>query len=286
MSRLLGHSAELTNCEHLGLVLSRSVNLGSMGLVGRLARFAPTVEAALDDLCANFAVHDTGGVVDVRVEHETATFTYAIPASGVAASEQIYDLAAGVMCNVLLELCGVEWRPTLVMLPRKPPRNLAPYRATFDAPLQFDAVRAAVTFPAGWLSQPVPRADPVVHQLLLREVQARMEAEDPLVCGDVRRAIVSRLHEGECSRRQVARILGLHERTLCRRLHSSGTTFQELLDEVRSELAQQLLHDTHASIAKIAQELGFRNSTVMARAFRRWNGLSPREYRNGLRRPH
>jgi AraC-like DNA-binding protein len=249
---------------------------------GRLARFAPTVEAALGALCANFAVHDTGGVLDVLVEHETASFTYTIHATGVAAPEQVYDLATGVMRNVMVELCGAEWRPTLVKLPR----NLAPYRATFNAPLQFDAVRATVAFPGRWLSRPVPGADPVLHRLLLREVQSRMEEADPLVCGDVRRAIISLLHEGECSRAKVARMLGLHERTLCRRLQSSGTTFHDLLDEVRSEMAQQLLHDTHVPIAQIARELGFTNSTVMARAFRRWNGLSPREYRNGLRRPH
>jgi len=286
MSRLLSRSTELANCEHFGLFLSRSVNLRSLGLVGRLVRFAPTVEAALDELCTNFAVHDTGGIVEVRLEHETATLAYTVHATGIATPEQVYDFATGVMRNIMLELCGAEWQPSLVMLPRKSPRNLVPYRAIFDAPLQFDAVTAAVAFPGHWLSQPVPGADPVLYRLLLREVQARMEEGNPLVCGDVRRAIVGQLHEGECSRREVARVLGLHERTLCRRLQSSGTTFQELLDEVRSEIAQQLLHDTHVPIAQIAQALGFRNSTVMARAFRRWNGLSPREYRNGLRRPH
>jgi len=286
MSLLLGRSAELTNCEHLGLLLSRSVNLRSLGLVGRLAQFAPTVEAALDGLCTYFSVHDTGGVIDVLVEHETATFTYTIHATGVTAPEQVYDLATGVMRNIMLELCGAEWRPTLVMLPRKLPRNIAPYRAMFEAPLHFDTVRAAVAFPARWLSQPVPGADPVLYRLLLGAAQTRVEEGNPLVCGDVRRVIINLLHAGDCSRREVARMLGLHERTLCRRLHSSGTTFQELLDEVRSEMAQQLLHDTHVPVAQIARALGFRNSTVMARAFRRWNGLSPREYRNGLRRPH
>ncbi len=286
MSLLLSRSTELTNCEQFGLLLSRSVNLRSLGLVGRLARFAPTVEAALDGLCTYFRVHDTGGVVEVLLEHETATLAYTVHATGIAAPEQVYDFATGVMRNIMLELCGAEWRPTLVMLPRKSPRNLVPFRAIFDAPLQFDALTAGVAFPGRWLSQPVSGADPVLYRLLLREVQTRMEDVNPLVCGDVRRAIVGLLHEGECSRREVARMLGVHERTLCRRLHTSGTTFQELLDDVRSEMAQQLLRDTHVPIAAIAQALGFRNSTVMARAFRRWNGLSPREYRNGLRRPH
>ena len=132
----------------------------------------------------------------------------------------------------------------------------------------------------------MPSADPILYRLLLREACASVEEKEPLVCSNVRRAIIRLLHEGRCSRREVAQMLGLHERTLGRALHASGTTFQQLLDDTRSELARQLLHDTHVPISHIARELGFRDSTVLTRAFRRWNHVSPREYRNGLRSVH
>lgn len=286
MSRLLGHCAEATGCRHFGLLLSRSVNLRSLGLPGRLAQHSATVEAALESLAASLELHDSGADFDLVVEPGAATLSYTIHAGGVVAVEQVYDMALGVMTNVMHELCGPDWHPTLVMLPRRQPPALEPYHATLGSWLQFSATNAAIVFSKRWLPRPVPGADPVIHRLLLREVRMAMEHANPLVCRDVRRAIVTQLHEGRCSRRDVADVLNLHERKLCRQLQVSGTTFQHILDEVRSELAQQLLRSTQAPVEQIARSLGYRNSTVMARAFRRWTGLSPRQYRSGQRQVH
>lgn len=286
LSRLLGHCAVKTNCGHFALLLSRSVDLRSLGVVGRLARHATTVRVALEGLVNYFALHDGGAALDLRIDDEIATFSYTIHAKAATAHEQVYDFATGVMVNLMKELCGADWHPELVMLPRKPPPEMRPYAVTFKAPLQFDAVQAGVVFPGLWLARPVPSADPILYRLLLREASASVEDRDPLICGNVRRAIIRLLHEGRCSRREVARMLDLHERALCRVLQLSGTTFQQLLDDTRSDLARQLLHDTHVPISRIARELGFSDTTAMARAFRRWNHMSPREYRNGLRSLH
>jgi len=286
LSRLLSHCTVRTGCAHFGLLLSRSFNLRSLGVIGRLALHSPTVEASLRGLVRYFGLHDTGATFELAVAGESAALSYTVHAAGLAAPEQIYDFTAANICNVLIELCGPDWRPELVMLPRKTPRQLQPYRAIFRAPIQFDAVTTAVRFPSRWLTQSGPGADDLLYRLLLREVCTPAERQNPLFCIEVRRTIVKLLHEGHGSRREVAGALDVHERTLCRMLHASGTTFQALLDETRSEIARQLLHDTHVPISDIAHELGFRNSTIMARAFRRWNGMSPREYRSGLQPFH
>jgi len=286
MSRLLEDCMRATRCPYFGLLLSRVSDLSSLGLIGRLARHSPTVGEGLEVLGKYFSLHDTGGNIDVVIDGDTAAFIYTLHATGISAPEQVHDYVVGTMLNTLRQLCGVGWRPSLVMLPRKRPQRLAPYREVLGASLQFDAARTAVIFPARWLAQPVAGADPLLRRLLLREVCAGVEYPAPLLRSDVRRAIVVSLHKRRCSRHEVARMLGLHERTLCRCLQASGTTFQHLLEEVRSELAGQLLCNTHASMSEISQELGFRNPTVMARAFRRWHGVSPREYRSGMRRPH
>ena len=286
MSRLLEDCMRATRCPCFGLLLSRSAGLSSLGLVGRLVRHSPTVAEGLEVLGRYFSLHDTGGTVDVTVESGTAMFTYALHATGIAAPDQVNDFVVGTMVNVMRQLCGADWRPSLVLLPRKRPSRLAPYRDSLGDSLQFDTARPAVAFASRWLEQPVAGADPLLRRLLLREVCAGFENQGPMVRADVRRAIVAQLHAGHCSRREVARALGLHERTLCRCLQASGTTFQQLLDEVRSELAEQLLRNTHAPMSEISRELGFRSPTVMARAFRRWHGVSPREYRSGMRRPH
>lgn len=286
MSRLLEDCMRATRCPYFGLLLGCTAGLSSLGLVGRLARHSPTVGEGLAVLGEYFSLHDTGGNVDVTIESGSATLTYTLHATGIAAPDQVHDFLAGTMVNVLRQLCGADWRPSLVMLPRKRPSRLAQYRTSLGDSLQFDSARTAVVFPVRRLEQPVAGADPLLRRLLLREVCAGFENQGPMVRADVRRAIVALLHERRCSRREVAGALGLHERTLCRCLQASGTTFQQILDEVRSELAEQLLRNTHAPMSEISRELGFRSPTVMARAFRRWHGISPREYRSGLRRPH
>jgi AraC-like DNA-binding protein len=77
----------------------------------------------------------------------------------------------------------------------------------------------------------------------------------------------------------IARQLGMHERTLNRRLQEEGTTFRRELENVRYELARQLLADTIVPLSKIAAALNYADATAFARAFKRWSGIPPAEWR-------
>ena len=207
---------------------------------------------------------------------------YAIHVSGVQNAIQIYDLSLHAMVNLMRQLCGTAWRPELILLPQKRDSDLQPYREAFGVPLHFNATQAALEFPEWWLSREVVDADALLHSILEDRASVAMDQQEPLFLGDVRRTIRILLTSRDCSRGDVARKLGIHERTFGRRLQTTGATFQQLLDEARSQLASQLLHDTKAPIARIAASLGYRNPTVFARAFRRWTGSTPRQFRAGL----
>jgi AraC-like DNA-binding protein len=285
LDRLIGTCVRRTKCTHFGLLMSRHVNLQTFGIAGRLALNAPSVGAALQDLAAYFVLHDSGGVPNVAIHDGTATFAYGIHAPGVRNSEQVYDLSVGAMVNIMRQLCGPRWRPDVLLLPRKRPPDLRPYREILAAPLRFDSVQAAVLFPAAWLSRPVANSDPLLHDVLADRATAALAGQDPLLHADVRRTIRLLLTGGDCSRTEVARRLGMRERTFGRRLQETGTTFQALLDEARLALAQQLLHDTRLPVARVASALGYHDPTVFTRAFRRWTGQTPRGFRASLATP-
>jgi AraC-like DNA-binding protein len=285
LDRLVGVCVRRTNCAHFGLLMSQGVNLQALGIAGRLALNAPSVGAALQDLAAHFVLHDSAGVPNVAIHDGTVTFAYGIHAPGLRNSEQIYDFSVSVMANAMRQLCGPKWRPDLVLLPRRRPPDLRPYREILAAPLRFDSAQAALLFPAVWLSRPVANADPLLRTLLADRATADLAAQDPLLQGDVRRTIRLLLTTGACSRSEVARRLGIHERTLGRRLQESGTTFQALLDEARLVLAQQLLHDTRLPIARVSVALGYSDPTVFTRAFQRWTGQTPRGFRAAIATP-
>jgi AraC-like DNA-binding protein len=280
IDRLSGECARLTKCPHIGLLLARQVNLQCFGIAGRLARNASSVGDALQELAAYFGLHDTGGLVSAGIHDGTVSLTYGLYVPGLRNVDQIYDFSTLVMGNVMRQLCGADWKPDAVLLPRRRPADVRPYREAFAAPLRFDAVQAGLLFPQACLAHPVVDADPFLHALLVDRASAALQVRDPLLCDDVRRTIRLQLMGGDCSREVVARRLGMHPRTLGRRLKESGTTFQSLLDETRLELARQLLHGTRSSVARIAASLGYQDPTVFTRAFRRWTGTTPRDYRS------
>lgn len=282
LDRLLGACVRRTGCRHFGLLVGRNVTLESLGIAGRLARNAPSVARALADLEDFFILQDSGAIPHLTERDGLATLAYAIYATGLRNADQVHDLALAALLNVMRQLCGPDWSPDAVLLPRGRPDNITPYREALQAPLRFDAVQAALLFPSNWLRHPIPGADPLLHRLLEDRASTERSQVSPTLRNEVRRAIRALLASGDCCRESVAQRLGLHPRTLVRRLQKSGTTFQALLDDTRSQSAKQLLHDTRSPVSRIAASLGYRDPTVFTRAFRRWTGCSPREFRAAL----
>jgi AraC-like DNA-binding protein len=279
VDRLISLCVRRTKCPHFGLLLGQYVNLLSFGIAGRLARNAPSVGAALQDLAAHFVLHDSGGVPSVAIHNDTATLTYGMHTAGVRNADQVYDQSVVSMMNVMRQLCGAGWKPDAILLPRKRPVDMRPYREILGASLRFDAVQAAVLFPAFWLARPVVDADPLLHMVLQDRASAELTGQGPMLHGDVRRTIRLLLLSRQCSRADVAKRLGIHPRTLGRRLQESGTTFQALLDDMRAQMAKQLLLDTRLPVARIAAAVGYEDPTIFTRAFARWTGLTPSEFR-------
>ncbi len=284
LDRLVGLCTRETGCAHFGLLLGQHVNIQTFGVAGRVARNAPSVGAALNDLAAYFVLHDNGGSISVSIHEGSVTFSYGVHVTGLRHGDQVYDMAVAAMVNVLRQLCGSTWRPDAVLLPRRRPANIRPYRDYFLAPLRFDSILAAIVFPEHCLTRPIVDADPLLRTLLAENASIAIARRDPVMHGDVRKTIRLLLLTRQCSRAEVARRLGLHERALGRRLQASGTTFQRLLDGTREEIARQLLCDTDIPAARVATALGYKDATVFTRAFTRWTGHTPSEFRARLLR--
>ncbi len=84
---------------------------------------------------------------------------------------------------------------------------------------------------------------------------------------------------GHASADQVAALFSIHSRTLSRRLHAFGTNFQELVDEGRFEIARQMLEDSRMEVSQIAMALDYADASAFTRAFRRWSGTTPAQWR-------
>lgn len=276
MGALFEEAARRTACAHFGLLCGRTWRLAELGLVGEVVRHSATVGAGLRKLTVHQHLNSEGGAAFLMRHGDTVDFGYAIYAPGVAGASQIYDTMMAGGCNFMRDLCGAGWTPSEVLFPHDKPVDVNPHRHHFRAALRFNMEMCALRFPAYWLERAVTDADPA--RLRSAEREAEAAGRGPLV-QQVYRALRVLLLQGHASGDEVAAVLAMHRRTLNRRLKAQDVTFQEILDEVRYEVARELLADTRIAIDDIAATLGYASVSPFVRSFGRWSGTTPGRWR-------
>lgn len=277
--RLLAHCAAATGCDHFGLLLGARGEAALLGLPGFLALSASDVGSALDDLVRNLDLHDTGGVTYVETAGDRCLLGFAVVDSANPAAALIHDLSIAFACRLMRSLCGPRWEPAEVFLPRRRPPDPAPWTQYFRAPVRFGSPQTAVAFPSRWLRAAVPSANPHLHRHFEREAGRRRRQPALTFAEAVRRVLNAAIAHGDCTAPRVAGLLGIHARTLNRRLGAEGAAFKALRDEIRFEKSRELLRQTRMTLGEIAAALGYAEGSVFLRAFVRWTGCTPQQWR-------
>lgn len=235
-----------------GVVLGRRYRLETFGIAGYALLSSRTLVDAM-----NFALR----FMDL-------TFTFSIPHARIEGDQVVIEAEDATL--------PVDVRAFLVA------RDLAAVEAVLRElflgalPTAYDVPAGRLTFPAEYLTAPLPQANPATRALseaLCADLADRRRGESPLV-QQVRILLAQRLaFDPSCA--GVADALALAERTLRRRLAADGTSFQRVLDEVRIELAARLLGTGSLSVEQVAHRLGYAESASFVHAHRRWHGVTP-----------
>jgi AraC-like DNA-binding protein len=183
-------------------------------------------------------------------------------------------------------IAGREVHLLAVELAYPEPTDAALYRDAFGCRPLFDAPGNSLVFSLAELKQPLPTSNPVLAEMHERFAGEYLRQFDHAQTSyRVREVIIRLLPDGEPRRDDVAGALCMSERTLQRRLEEEATSFLQLLDDTRRELAAQYLGRLHLSLAQAAYLLGFADQSSFFRACKRWFEVSPGQYRSQLRRP-
>ena len=271
--RVLNSAAHVSNCEHFGLLLGRMGGLHILGPVGAQIRKAKSIGAALTLLKNGFSTHDRGAVLDIVIDDESVELRYIICDPGVTCAARVSDTAMSVACMILLDLCGPGWKPSRILLARRKPADDSPYRETFGCPIDFNSFMTAIRFPSAWFGRDIhqPVAEPIAR--IRRDHSENFTARIPELC-------VTMLFAGNMpTMKAVASALAVSERTLRRRLITTGTSFSEVLARTRHTAAVRLLTDTDLTVKDIAQGLCYSELSAFTRAFRSWTGVAPNHFR-------
>ena len=279
LDRLVSVCVTETRCSHFGLLVGKCGGLNSLGPLGLLIQHAPDVGNALRELVQYLHIHDRGAAPNLEVYQTNAILSYSIYEPRVEAGDHIADGAMAVAFNILKSLCGSNWLPGEINLPRTKPRSVRPFQLFFRAKVTFDSEQAALIFPTKWLGRKLPRADAELHRFIASQLKDQLDSRHMDFGLQVRRVVRTQLINKRVSAAGVSDLFKMHRRTLSWRLKSEGTSFEEILNEMRFEIANQLVADTDLPFSQIAAALNYSEASAFTRAFRRWSGFNPSDWR-------
>lgn len=219
----------------------------------------------------------------LTVEGDVATFGCRYPENLVLSNNEALESFTGFWVIRGRHYTGVEWDPTEVYL-QGPVTDTSVYERIFRAPVHNNADKTAIVFPKELLDLPINNPDvnlarylqPIADEVLKNLPGARS------IIHDVQEKLLKNLEQGETSLEAVAEQLHMSARTLQRRLDEESTNFGEVLDQTRHSAAVGFLKDPSISITETAFLLGFSEPSTFYRAFKRWTGETPANYRKQL----
>ncbi|MBI5925178.1 MAG: AraC family transcriptional regulator ligand-binding domain-containing protein [Aquabacterium sp.] len=275
--RMIEDVLETTQDPSFGLVAGKSLALMRYGVMVPISMFTPSLRQLLTDI-ARFAalVMDRAEINLDEAPGKARLVVCPIVREG-AAGKFRYELAATSALQ-MLKFAGLDNDDIYdVSFPYACPAGMARrYEGVFGPHLQFNQAQCAIDFDPLCLDKPLPSHDPVSYAAACTRAESALLARQSQIdtAERVRQRILAAFPQ-QPGIADIARALGMSERSLRRHLATLGTTHQELMRECQYLKAGQLLCANQLSIKQIADALGFSSVTSFHRAFKRWSGTTP-----------
>lgn len=280
----LWHEAVIATADpHLALHLSELINPVAVGVLAYVMMHCPTLGRAFEKLCLYQDIVCEGIVTEGRhlpnkrfalVLHITSP-AIVYPEHALNSELSIYQSAMRALTGQHVTAEEVHFAYPRPLDTREHERIFAPARITFDAP------ETMLMLDARWLDTPVLNANPALFPLFEQHANGLLaQMRQPNLSARVKTEIIALLKGEEPTLATVADRLAMGVRTLQLHLKDEGVTYQQLLDDVRRDLAVRHLREPHLSTTDIAYLLGFSEPSVFFRSFKRWTGQTPGAYRS------
>ena len=279
LTRLFQSCVEVSNNPYFGLRVAHHIHISNLHALG----YALTASSTLMDFCrrleryfrlisqtANIKLSESDNKIHVHIEH-------LVPLCG-----ETEDAFMGFLILAMRLLYKQDFHPLQVAFHHPMPREGGePYEKFFHAPVNFAQQDGLLAFAKADLEQNLNGACPELAQVndnIVVSYLTRLDKND--VISGVKQKIIEFLPDGDCSRDRVASALCMSPTTLQLKLSQRSTNFQQLLDDTRKELACSYLSQAARSVTEVTFMLGFSDTSNFTRAFKRWTGVSPSDYRH------
>lgn len=275
LGRVLEHAEAVARDSLLGLHMAERAQ--GRGVLSYLARAQRTVGEGVDAF-ARFACTTWGSPSAVRLESRGES---AVVAFGLDPTSPRHALEF-VVARTAISLRRSGARPTEVRFRREPGTAAddreSEYERVLGCPVRFGASEDAISVRSEDLSRPLRTASPPAAEALRAALANGSVAISPLlsVVARLSAAVEDALARGaSLDREALARTLGMGGKTLSRRLAAEQRSFRDVVDVVRSRMAERLVADSSVDLTEAASRVGFADQASFGKAFRRWFGEPP-----------
>lgn len=276
LHKLVRYIEDNLGIAHSGFLSGLKANTTSHGLMGYAVKTSRNIHEAIQ-VDEEFIATRVGGVdFSLKILNDTATLDVSLDDAWLKEEQFIFEFIAGAMYSFYLEILPQNFSEISISAIYQRPDTWNKYDKLTDMTWNFGQEKYAISLPTKKLTSKLPTADVALKSLLMHQVKQKLEelkVSKPL---DEQVAdILSKNLADMPSIKQVASLLGLHKRTLKRRLQSLDTSYRNIVTNLRVERAKRLLRESNYRIDDIAYAVGYSSPTTFQRLFKKWTGVTP-----------
>lgn len=283
VSELLELTVEKTGDSTFGLKLSKKQGHSILGMLGLMMEKSRDVRSAVNSAIRYLEIYTDNILAELKEEGNLAIFSFRLIEDSVQCPATI-DLTMGTNCNIVRILTQQPNAIKSVYLTHDKPSDESTYRKLFGAPVVYNHEMNALIYDRKLLDLPLPSYDPLLYTELANHIEESLNETTVNTSEQVRGLIRKNLVNGGHTIDFIATKLNVSSRQLQYLLSKEGVTFKKLLDGVRKNVAQQTLLQSNVSVTQLGEMLGYSDQTAFGRAFKRWFGMRPREWKKSSSR--
>jgi AraC-like DNA-binding protein len=282
VAALFHECVKLTGNPAVGLTVARFMHPSTLHALGYSLLASSTLRDCCERLVNYFRLASEQG--EMRISEDQDRFCISTHALATGVAFETIDTWHAFVVRLFRLLYKPDFAPIAVSLARPcPPGYEQQYEKSFHAPVTFDAPYSEICLDRAAVDEPLMGGNrEIAHQndRIIEDYMAALDKAD--IITRVKQIIIQSLSSGNCNKQRVANEMAMSPSALQQKLAERKSSFQELLNQVRQSLALAYMEQARVSITEMSFMLGFSDTSSFTRAFRRWTGKSPRDYRRDL----
>jgi AraC-like DNA-binding protein len=270
-------AALATNCGNFGIQLAGRRDLSFMGPMVLIFKYSKNLEQGLSSCIKYVRAHNTGYTPILDVGRETASWQIKMDERLRAHADQWIEESLLTAINLTRIFLGESYLPQAVYFKHAQIEG-TDYERSFGNTIKFQAPFDGIILNREDLKSTNPVDDQELYRFLLEYLDSRVLRAGEDLSAAVRSLLLKLIPTGKFSVNVLADQLGMHRRTLQRRLSDAGLSYAELLDDCRSRMARRYLLSSNLPMSNLAHMLGYSDQSAFNHAFRRWHGMTPSQW--------